>query len=722
MATSKKEFSALDARPIVLYGLTDPSSPIAIPILVNEQGALKISGGGGSQTPWTSDIDAAGFNLLNVDLLGVDQIAFPSGDHRRISVDGSSSPSTYGYNLGLYAANARIGGSNYNGGNAIISGGNSTGDKGSEIRLYTATPGASGTGTRTASQKWTIGGDGTLMSGEDGTGVFNILTAGTITAEHLKTTDDLEVADDILLGSGSVMNWNSDDITLTHSANTLTFAGMSTLDLGASALTTTGIGTFGDIVASGSVTSQEHIITTPDAETEGINITGSSQTYTPTGVQPNTIANLVRWFKADAITGLNDGDAVSTWTDSAGVGNATGTTTTRPLYKTNILNGLPAVRFDGTDDILKIATAFAPQTVFVVFNYTDGATFTQYDGLFTDQGYTVSTGLIGHSGTNDFYASSAHFDELRLNGVVTSGDLGTLSTHKIITGRKNYGEPYSVTWQFGQDRTIAGRFWGGDILEFIAYSRKLKSSEVREVEKYLSDKYGIAVTNSSYTFEDNFEEYYIGSTLQAKVDKLGFYGNMAGSDVYLGGLPRDINYAGVWVAQDYPDTTNYTLLGNKTVGHVAVNAPNAGTLKMGELRYGNAERLSWGDNGVAIGLAENTAPENTRQFTVINKSATKVGQIIKGFTGQTANLQNWTDVSDNVLASVSSAGAGLFSNLTLSTLTTAGVLVNNASGVISSQAPVASGTYNFYNDGVTSGQVTSITITNGVITAISRIP
>ena len=109
-------------------------------------------------------------------------------------------------------------------------------------------------------------------------------------------------------------------------------------------------------------------------------------------------------------------------------------------------------------------------------------------------------------------------------------------------------------------------------------------------------------------------------------------------------------------------------------------------------------------------------------MTVVPKSASKIGQVVKGFTSQTANLSEWHDSGNNVLASVSAAGAGLFSNLTLSALTTAGVLVNNASGVISSQAPVANGTYNFYNDGVTSGQVTSITITNGVITAISRIP
>lgn len=68
---------------------------------------------------------------------------------------------------------------------------------------------------------------------------------GAITAEHLKTTDDLEVGNDILLGSGSVLNWNSGNITLTHSANILTFTGMSSFDLGLGNLTTTGKGEFG---------------------------------------------------------------------------------------------------------------------------------------------------------------------------------------------------------------------------------------------------------------------------------------------------------------------------------------------------------------------------------------------------------------------------------------------------------------------------------------------
>lgn len=64
------------------------------------------------------------------------------------------------------------------------------------------------------------------------------------------------------------------------------------------------------------------------------------------------------WLKADAITGLADGDPVATWPDSSGNGNhaTQGTAGSRPLYKVNVVNGLPAVLFDGSDDYLATST------------------------------------------------------------------------------------------------------------------------------------------------------------------------------------------------------------------------------------------------------------------------------------------------------------------------------------------------------------------------------
>src|SRR5262245_49637476 len=69
--------------------------------------------------------------------------------------------------------------------------------------------------------------------------------------------------------------------------------------------------------------------------------------------------NLGLRLKADAIVGINDGDAVATWEDSSSVNNdaTQGTAANRPVYKVNIINGKPVVRFDATNDGMVTANA-----------------------------------------------------------------------------------------------------------------------------------------------------------------------------------------------------------------------------------------------------------------------------------------------------------------------------------------------------------------------------
>lgn len=59
-------------------------------------------------------------------------------------------------------------------------------------------------------------------------------------------------------------------------------------------------------------------------------------------------AGLAGWYKADAITGLSDGEAVASWVDSSGNGNTLTQSVSgaKPSYETNELNSLPIVRFD----------------------------------------------------------------------------------------------------------------------------------------------------------------------------------------------------------------------------------------------------------------------------------------------------------------------------------------------------------------------------------------
>lgn len=84
-------------------------------------------------------------------------------------------------------------------------------------------------------------------------------------------------------------------------------------------------------------------------------VAGSSD-WGGTPVDPDDVAGLTGWWKADAIGGLSNDDPVSTWANS-GSGSAasfdmTQTLTARPLYKTGGPNGLPFVRFDGSNDVM----------------------------------------------------------------------------------------------------------------------------------------------------------------------------------------------------------------------------------------------------------------------------------------------------------------------------------------------------------------------------------
>jgi hypothetical protein len=69
----------------------------------------------------------------------------------------------------------------------------------------------------------------------------------------------------------------------------------------------------------------------------------------------DSISNLKLWLKADAITGRLEAAAVANWSDMSGNGftlsKATGAS--QPIYKTNQINGMPILRFNGTSAFLQ---------------------------------------------------------------------------------------------------------------------------------------------------------------------------------------------------------------------------------------------------------------------------------------------------------------------------------------------------------------------------------
>lgn len=212
---------------------------------------------------------------------------------------------------------------------------------------------------------------------------------------------------------------------------------------------------------------------------------------------PTDISGLLVWLKADALS-LNDGDAVSSWTDSSGNGtHATqGTALLRPVFKTSILNSLPILRFNGSQ-YLQTGTFSGgqPATFFAVPKFSgspqfafDGVGASNRNAMWSNSGsralYAGSI-LNGSSATANFEVWSAIFNStsstLWVNGTSdATGDIGTQNlTNGLVVGAA--GDP------------VGGGGLNGDLAEVIIYNSALSSTNRQLVEDYLGAKYGITI-------------------------------------------------------------------------------------------------------------------------------------------------------------------------------------------------------------------------------------
>jgi hypothetical protein len=219
------------------------------------------------------------------------------------------------------------------------------------------------------------------------------------------------------------------------------------------------------------------------------------------------------WYDASQIVGLNDADPVATWSDLSGnARHATQATAgKRPLYRTNIVNGLPIIRFDGVDDNLA-ATGFTlnqPSTIVAVFvqrmdpagnkGLLDGAsadysrylfvggsgnTLGVYAGGTPINGPTLTVGAAYYAVAIFNGASSS----VRVNGgTATSGNAGSSGASGITIGSANNG--------------AGGEYGQFDFGEIFAYNSALSADYIADINAYAALKWlgiGGATGNSSY--------------------------------------------------------------------------------------------------------------------------------------------------------------------------------------------------------------------------------
>lgn len=157
---------------------------------------------------------------------------------------------------------------------------------------------------------------------------------------------------------------------------------------------------------------------------------------------PSDIANLKAWYDAsDTATITVSGNAVTQWNDkSANTYNLTqGTAGKRPQSGTRTQNGLNAIDYDGSDDVLAAATA----ANWAFLNNSGGSTY--FMAIYTD---TASDGRIL------FDTSGTTTGNVGVYNYVTSGDAIQAVVVKGVGGQV---VSYQVTTQLATDNTAS--YW-----------------------------------------------------------------------------------------------------------------------------------------------------------------------------------------------------------------------------------------------------------------------
>lgn len=240
---------------------------------------------------------------------------------------------------------------------------------------------------------------------------------------------------------------------------------------------------------------------------------------------PSDLSNLKAWYRANTISGKSDGDLVASWADDSGSGNPLydkADSAKSPTYKTNQINSLPALSFDGTSDELRTGASgvdanfnsgASVHTIFMVLqdNTTDtssGHPWLVYDNSGTPvwnlQRYTPSTTariVSWNTGASAFACSGTVS-----NGTASPGDWHIISAVIRTSDNQIYvdGVASTATSTTGTNNSGAQPLWMGaefecchakvKIAEAYIYASALSDTDRHSNESYLSSKYGISVS------------------------------------------------------------------------------------------------------------------------------------------------------------------------------------------------------------------------------------
>jgi hypothetical protein len=239
------------------------------------------------------------------------------------------------------------------------------------------------------------------------------------------------------------------------------------------------------------------------------------------GFSPQNIPGLVVWLDAaDSNAVTRSGSAVTYWRDKSpgGIDVSQNTLAAQPTYESNVQNGLPAIRFT-TSQMMRSTSNFTvgqAQTWFIsfralatgnIFFVEQGPNTNSSDGQFL-YGANNSLMFMTRSGSSRFIDDPAGRGTTPFStnvwyvcGFVTS-NINTASTDVYwsingvprtcaITGTVT-GTATNQLYINNTTRVPGSNHMG----EIIIYNQALPSNQVRQVERYLAQKWGVTLSNT----------------------------------------------------------------------------------------------------------------------------------------------------------------------------------------------------------------------------------
>lgn len=229
---------------------------------------------------------------------------------------------------------------------------------------------------------------------------------------------------------------------------------------------------------------------------------------------------LVMWLKADAVTGIADGNPLERWNDSSPsqLFSTQADPARQPVWLKNAINGQPSVRFDGVDDCLMVD--HCPGLLYSYFNSTLFAVVRRKEGgAIISHGHTNLTVSPHNDGTLSYSTAYQNFEtgeyvwpgiRSRQSAAVPAGRPCLLAMRRgsnqkggtalFVNGHRDddqvaidYHLMNSANGFVGAGYRGQRQYWSGEIAEVVLYGRALDDAEKQQVEAYLTTKYGLSV-------------------------------------------------------------------------------------------------------------------------------------------------------------------------------------------------------------------------------------